>query len=196
MAKIADADREFEAYLDLRFPQGLNFDRAPEHKAILAKSNKRLEEWLTQKKKIRGLAETKYLAVLAIKDPANSITAAARIGQIAQNFSDQLFTAEIPKDVRTGEFADEKVEAYCDRLTELAEPLEATSLEAYGVCSRSRPTWLVQRVSKLCERELGQIKPEEYPTAPSCAAIPARWPRSSSPSPRSSWTSQAPRRKP
>ena len=104
--------------------------------------------------------------MLAIKDPANSITAAARIGQISQNFSDALFTAEIPKDVRTGEFADEKVEAFCDRMTEVAEPLEARSLEAYGVClSKSTDLGWFSDWSKLCERELGQIKPEEYPTA-------------------------------
>jgi len=166
IAKIAEADKDFEAYLDLRFPFGLNFDPAPEHKAIAAKSRKRFDEWVTQKQKIGGVATTKYTAVLAIKDPANSITAAARIGQISQNFSDALFTAEIPKDVRTGEFADEKVEAFCDRMTEVAEPLETRSLEAYGVClGKSTELGWFSDWSKLCERELGQIKPEEYPTA-------------------------------
>jgi tetratricopeptide (TPR) repeat protein len=166
IAKLADADKEFEAYLQLRFPIGLNFDPAPEHKAIAAKSRKRFDEWMMQKGKVGGTARNKYGAVLAIKDPANSITAAARIGQIAQNFSDALFTAEIPNNVRTGEFADEKVEAFCDALTEKAEPLEATSLEAYGVClSKSTELGWFSDWSKLCERELGQIKPEEYPTA-------------------------------
>jgi outer membrane protein assembly factor BamD (BamD/ComL family) len=166
IAKVAEADKEFEAYLELRFPSGLNFDPAPEHKAIAAKSRKRFDEWMTQKQKVGGLARNKYDAVLAIKDPANSITAAARIGQIAQNFSDALFTAEIPNNVRTGEFADEKVEAFCDALTEKAEPLEALSLEAYGVClSKSTDLGWFSDWSKLCERELGQIKPEEYPTA-------------------------------
>jgi tetratricopeptide (TPR) repeat protein len=166
LAKVADADKDFEAYLDIKFPAGLNFDRAPEHKAILAKSNKRLEEWFSSKKKLGEIAKNKYNNVLGVKDAANSITAAARIGQIAQNFSDALFTAEIPKDVRTGEFADEKVEAYCDRLTELAEPLEATSLEAYGVClSKSTELGWFSEWSTLCERELGQIKPEDFPTA-------------------------------
>jgi tetratricopeptide (TPR) repeat protein len=166
LAKVADADRDFEAYLDIRFPQGLNFDRSPEKKAVLAKSNKRLDEWFNQKKKLAESTKGKYGGVLAIKDNANSITATARIGQISQNFSDQLFTAEIPKDVRTGEFADEKVEAYCDRLTELAEPLETLSLEAYGVClAKSTELGWFSDWSKLCERELGQIKPEDFPTA-------------------------------
>jgi tetratricopeptide (TPR) repeat protein len=166
VAKLADADKEFEAYLELRFPIGLNFDPAPEHKAIAAKSRKRFDDWMMQKGKVGGLAKTKYEAVLGIKDPPNSITATARIGQIAQNFSDALFTAEIPNNVRTGEFADEKVEAFCDALTEKAEPLEATSLAAYGIClAKSTELGWFSDWSKLCERELGQIKPEEYPTA-------------------------------
>ena len=166
LAKVAEADKDFEAYLEIKFPPGLNFDPAPEHKAIAAKSLKRFNEWFAQKGKLGGSARAKYSAVLAIKDPANSITAAARIGQIAQNFSDALFTAEIPANVRTGEFADEKVEAFCDALTEKAEPLENTSLEAYGIClSKSTELGWFSEWSKLCERELGQIKPEEFPTA-------------------------------
>jgi len=166
IAKIADADKDFEAYLDLKFPFGLDFDPAPERKAIAAKSLKRFEEWLAQKGKLGESTKKKYNLVLAVKDPADSITAAARLGQIAQNASDQLFTAEIPKNVRTGEFADEKVEAFCDRMTEVAEPLEKTSLEAYGIClAKSTELGWFSDWSKMCERELGQIKPEEYPTA-------------------------------
>jgi tetratricopeptide (TPR) repeat protein len=166
LAKLADADKDFEAYLDLRFPVGLDFDPAPERKAIAQRSLKRFEEWLAQKAKQGEIAKKKYNAVLAVKDPADSIAAAARLGQIAQNASDQLFTAEIPKNVRTGEFADEKVEAFCDRMTEVAEPLEKTSLEAYGIClGKSTELGWFSDWSKMCERELGQIKPEEYPTA-------------------------------
>jgi tetratricopeptide (TPR) repeat protein len=175
LAKLAEADRDFETYLDLKFPQGLNFDPAPEHKAMVAKSNKRLTDWVTQKTKIGGSAKSKYNAVFAIKDNADSIVAAARIGQISQDFSDALFTAEIPKDVRTGQFAEDKVGAYCDRLTEIADPLEATSLAAYGEClGKSTELGWFSEWSKLCERELGQIKPEEFPTASELRADPDR----------------------
>ena len=166
MARFAEADIEFEKYLDLKFPQNLNFDPAPEHKAIKEKSLKRFTEWLDQKTKTSIGASAKYQKVLDIKDAANSIAAAARLGQITQNFSDQLFTAPIPNDVRTGEFADEKVEAYCDTLTEKAEPLAASSLERFGAClGKSTELGWFSDWSKLCERELGQIKPEEFPTA-------------------------------
>ncbi len=173
LAKVADADKDFEGYLALGFPQNLNFDPDPKKKAIKEKSLKRFNDWVEDKKKIGGSATKKYEGVLGIKDAANSITAAARLGQISQHFSDVLFTAQIPNDVRTGEFADEKVEAFCDAMTTVAEPLEAASLNAYGVClSKSTELGWFSDWSKMCERELGQIKPEDYPTASELRANP------------------------
>ncbi|HEY4242631.1 MAG TPA: tetratricopeptide repeat protein [Kofleriaceae bacterium] len=164
MAKLADADVDFEKFISLAFPANLNFDKT--NKAVSEKSLKRFNDWVDQKKKMRAQTEEKYKAVLAVKDPADSIVAAARLGQMSQDFSDALFTAEIPKDVRTGEFAEDKVEAYCDKMTEVAEPLEQQSLDAYGVClAKSTELGWFSDWSKLCERELGQIKPEDFPTA-------------------------------
>jgi hypothetical protein len=165
-SKFAAADKDFEAYLDLKFPAGLNFDPDPKRKAIAEKSKKRFDEWLTQRTKIGGSARAKYEAILQINDAATSIATYARLAQISQNLSDALFTAAIPENVRTGEFADEKVEAFCDKMTEVAEPLDTTALQAYGVClGKSTELGWFSDWSKLCERELGQIKPEEYPTA-------------------------------
>ena len=173
IAKFAEADVEYEKYLDIKFPTNLNFgDGAPEHKAIKEKAQKRFNDWLEGKTKSSVAAATKYAKVLEIKDAANSIAAAARLGQISQEFSDQLFTAEIPKEVRASQMiegydlAQDKVDAYCDALTTAAEPLAAKSLEAFGAClSKSTELGWFSDWSKLCEHELGQIKPEEFPTA-------------------------------
>jgi tetratricopeptide (TPR) repeat protein len=163
-AKFAVADKDYEAYLNLKFPTNLNFD--PNNKAIKEKSLKRFDDWAKEKLKIGGEATKKYEQILGVKDAANSIAAAARLGQISQNFSDALFTAEIPKDLRVGEFAEDKVDAFCDKMTEVADPLEAKSLEAFSVClSKSTELGWFSDWSKLCERELGQIKPEQFPTA-------------------------------
>jgi tetratricopeptide (TPR) repeat protein len=163
-AKFYQSEKDYEEYLALRFPHGLNFD--PKNKSIAARSNKRLTEWFNEKTKIGGGAREKFEATIGTKDAASAIAAAARIGQISQNFSDALFTAEIPENVRTGPYADEGVEAFCDKLTELAEPLAAKSLEAYGAClSKSTDLGWFSEWSKLCERELGQIQPDKYPTA-------------------------------
>jgi tetratricopeptide (TPR) repeat protein len=172
LAKVAEADVDFESYLALQFPANLNFD--PQNKSIAEKSLKRFTDWVEQKTKVGENARMKYEGVLAIKDAANSITAAARLGQISQNFSDALFTSEIPKDVRSGELADDKVEAFCDTMTEVAEPLEAHSLKAYGVClDKSTELGWFSEWSKMCERELGQIKPEDFPTASELRAEPS-----------------------
>ncbi len=172
-SKFAEADKDFESYLALKFPAGLNFD--PNNKAIQEKSKKRFDEWIKEKNKVGGSATSKYEAILQVRDNATSIAAAARLAQISQNLSDALFTAAIPQDVRTGEFADEKVEAFCDQMTEVAEPLDARALQGYGVClSKSTELGWFSDWSKLCERELGQIKPEEYPTASELRGDPDR----------------------
>ncbi|NJM90758.1 MAG: tetratricopeptide repeat protein [Myxococcales bacterium] len=163
-AKFYQAEKDYEEYLALRFPRGLDFD--PKNPGIVKRSRKRFDEWYEAKSKTGGSARSKYEATIGTKDAASAIAAAARIGQIQQNFSDALFTAEIPESVRTGQFADEKVEAFCDALTEKAEPLAAKSLEAYGAClSKSTELGWFSDWSRLCERELGQIEPDKYPTA-------------------------------
>jgi hypothetical protein len=185
-AKIAEADLDFEKYLDLKFPTGLNFgDGLPENKAkneeLAKKSMARFKTWIEQKTKLGEDVNRKYEAVLAVKDNANSIVATARLGQVTQNFSDQLFTAEIPEEVRRPliidgyDVAQDKVDAYCDALTTVAEPLAAKSLVAYGVClSKSTELGWFSEWSKMCERELGQIKPEEFPTSHELRGEPTR----------------------
>ncbi|HEY1814541.1 MAG TPA: tetratricopeptide repeat protein [Kofleriaceae bacterium] len=177
MAKLAEADVDYEKFLDIKFPANLNFgDGLPEHKAqneaFAKKSKTRFDDFLKNKTKAADVANTKYGAVLAIKDAADSIAAAAREGQITEDFSDQLFTAEIPAEVRATQMIDgydvaqDKVDNYCDALTQAAEPLADKSLAAYGVClQKSTDLGWFSEWSKLCERELGQIKPEDYPTA-------------------------------
>jgi tetratricopeptide (TPR) repeat protein len=163
-ARLAVADRAFEDYLAMAFPRGLDFD--PKQPAVAKKNLDRFEAWLDDKRQVGGKAREQYEAILGLKDAATSIAAAARIGQISQNFSDALFTAEIPKNVRTGAFAEDKIEAFCDRMTEVGTPLEERSLEAFRTClTKSTDLGWFSDWSKLCERELGQIRPDEFPTA-------------------------------
>lgn len=172
MAKFHQAEVDYEKFLAIKFPQGLNFgDGTDATKAVAAKSLKRFEEWYAEKQKVGGKASTQYQdLVFKVKEPANAIAAAARFGQISQNFSDALFTAEIPANIRQFE---EAVDVYCDALTEKAEPLEAASLAGFGGCLKASTDfgWF-SSWSKLCERELGQIKPEEFPTAAELRAEP------------------------
>ena len=165
LAKFHQAEVDYEKFLTIKFPEGLNFgDGTDATKAAAAKSLKRFEDWFKEKEKLAAKASLEYQdLVFKIKEPANAIAGAARFGQISQNFSDALFTAEIPTNIRQYE---EAVDVYCDALTEKAEPLEAASLQGFGACLKASTDfgWF-SSWSKLCERELGQIKPEEFPTA-------------------------------
>lgn len=165
-SKFHLAEEEYEAFLNINFPKGLDFD--PRNQRKLKSSQKEFEGWLKDKSKLAVKATKMYDEVKEIKGGGAhyAIAAAARMGQISQNFSDALFTAEIPTNVRTGQFAEDKVDAYCDQLTTEAEPLEKRSVEAYGFCLglSTKLSWF-NDWSQLCEKELGQIRPQEYPTA-------------------------------
>jgi len=171
LAQFTEAEVDYEKFLAVKFPQGMNFD--PEKKAEAAKSLKRFEDWYKEKEKLGGKASQQYQdLVFKTKEPANAIAAAARFGQISQNFSDALFTAEIPTNIRAYE---EAVDIYCDTLTDKADPLEAASLAGFGACLKASTDfgWF-SSWSKLCERELGQIKPEDFPAASELRAEPDR----------------------
>jgi hypothetical protein len=57
------------------------------------------------------------------------VAAAARIGQVWSNFVDQLYTAEIPKDLKEqDEWGNRPREIYCDALVDAAEPIETKAV--------------------------------------------------------------------
>ena len=170
-AKFHIAEVDYEQFLRVKFPEGLNFDNDPKKAAEKKKSEEKFNAWFKEKDRLAGKATAQYKAlILEVKDPTNAIAGAARIGQISQTFSDALYTAEVPAFLRPYEDA---VDMYCDKLTEVAEPYEATSLEGFGACLKvSTDVGWFSTWSRLCERELGQIKPEEFPTASEIRAEP------------------------
>jgi hypothetical protein len=64
-------------------------------------------------------------------------------------------------------------DAYCDQMTDTAEPLETKAIEGLGTClnKSSELSWF-NEWSQLCEGELNQIKPSEYPLAAEIRAEP------------------------
>jgi hypothetical protein len=93
--------------------------------------------------------------VLAIKDAASSITAVERMAVVTQTFATSIVTSEPP---RNG------AKAYCDAMTVAAEPLEARTIEAFGVClAKSTELGWFGESSVRCERELSRLKPDLYP---------------------------------
>ncbi|MBZ0236184.1 MAG: hypothetical protein K8M05_27910 [Deltaproteobacteria bacterium] len=169
LARFHAAEVDFEAFLAVGFPEGLDFD--PAHAAAKATSEKRLNAWFARKDALATNAADQYLSLVReVKDPAMAIAGAARVGQIAQTFSDALYTAEIPAFLRPYE---EAVDLYCGRLESEAGRYEDRSLEAFGACLQAATDfgWF-SSWSRLCERELGQIRPEAFPTAAELRAAP------------------------
>jgi len=161
MAKFYLTEPAYESYLSTAFPANLNFD--PKNESIRKKSLKRFDDWYAKKDSTSKDLATRYKAVMAVGDASFAIAAAARIGQVAQNASDALFTAEIPTNIRAYE---EAVEVYCDTLMDKAEPLEGFTIDAFTACiDNSTKFGYFSEWSHLCERELGQIQPDKFPTA-------------------------------
>ncbi|MEM9492955.1 MAG: hypothetical protein AAGC55_27650, partial [Myxococcota bacterium] len=161
----------YERFLEVKFPTKLDFD--PRNARKKKKSEKEFQKWLKTKQKSAAKLLKTYSDIKDVPDAHYAIASAARAGQVSQNFSDALFTAEIPRDVRSGKFAEDKVDAYCDALTEAASPLENKSVEAFGFCLglSTKLNWF-NTWSRLCEKELGQIRPQDFPTAAEERAAP------------------------
>lgn len=172
-AKVGLAEKDFEDYMAIEMPTGLNFD--PRNDSLAKKSHQRFDAWAESKSKVGGKAREQYEAVIGLHDGSTSIQAAARLGQIAQSFSGQLYRAEIPANLRVGEFAEDASQAYCDALEEKATPLEKRALNAYETCvnESTKLAWFSEW-SRLCERELGQLDPSHWPTATEMRSAPAQ----------------------
>ena len=163
-SKFYLAEEKYEEYLAMKFPKKLDFN--PEKPKKMKKSKKIFEKWLSDKTKTATKVKGMYQQAIDTKDPQWTIASAARVGQVSQNFSDALFTATIPKILREGPYAEDAVDAYCDALTTAAEPLEKLSVDAFGGCLglSTKLNWF-SSWSRLCEKELGQIRPQDFPTA-------------------------------
>jgi tetratricopeptide (TPR) repeat protein len=170
------AEAKYEEFLGLKFPDKLNFD--PAKAAKMKESQKRFGKWFEDKTKMAAQISAQYGSIVdtATSGGANinaaqwAIAGAARMGQTLQNFSDALFTAEIPKDVQAYQDA---VDAYCDELTNRADPLEKKAIEAFSFCldSSNKLNWY-NEWSQLCEGELAQIRPQDFPAAGEIRAQP------------------------
>lgn len=163
-ARFGKLERQYEQYLTMQIPGNLTF--SPRQPALAEQSTKRFDAWFKGKSELAGAMKKEYEAIINLKDGANAIAAAARLGSITQNFSVQLFRAEIPVDQRTGPYAEETSQAYCDALTARAEPLQMFAEKSYEAClgTSTRLGWFSEW-SRACERELGQLQPDRYPKA-------------------------------
>jgi TolA-binding protein len=170
------AEVQYENFLRIKFPEGLDFQQPSQYdnkkkadakKKKSEESGKKFTSYLDGKSKQLDKARTMYLEVFGMKQAQWTIASAARVGQIYSDFAGQLYTAEIPKDLKEqDEWGNRPREIYCDKLEDTAEPIESKAVDGFEKCLKAatEQSWY-NEWSRLCERELNQMKPSEYPLA-------------------------------
>jgi hypothetical protein len=187
-AKMMQGDEQYEKLLALRIPEKLDFTppdssqskaKQEAQKKKVAESVKKFTTWFDSKTKQLSATQTIFQNIIQLKQAHWAIASAARIGQIFQDFSGQLYTAPIPAPPKTpegmtqDEFNQTYYDAYCDAMTDKAEPLESKAIEGLRTCleTSTRLSWF-NEWSALCEAELNQIKSTEFPLAAEIRAQP------------------------
>jgi tetratricopeptide (TPR) repeat protein len=187
-ARFHQGEAEYEKLLKMSIPDKLDFSPAPpdasaaKKKAAekrIADNQKKFKGWLEAKGKQLNLAKTIYQNVIASKQAHWVIAASARIGQMYQDVSGQLYTAPVPKagaapqGYPQDEFDQMFHDAYCDAMTDAAEPMETQAVTGLSTClEASTKLSFYDEWSQLCEAELNQLKPAEYPMASEIRAQP------------------------
>ena len=177
MAAVYQADVDYEEYLTLEMPGSLTFyvedykkdSGMPKWEKEYKEQVKKKEDSITRfkaffekKTELGGKLIKEYDAVVNAKQsPYWMLAAAARSAMVSQNFADQLYRAEVPAEFKT----EEEYFAYCDELSDRAQPLEKDALAKFTYClDRSTEFQFFNDFSRLCEAELQQRDPDKYPS--------------------------------
>lgn len=175
MSMIYRADEKYEDYLRIEMPGDLDFvvddwrndqgvpswqKKYDEQVKKRDDSTKRVTEFFQSKTKVGQELQKDYTDVIATGSPYWVLAAAARTASVLQNFADQLYRADVPSDFRS----QEQVWAYCDTLSDQAEPVQEQALAAYTYCiERSTEFQFFNDFSRLCEEEMQQRNADKYP---------------------------------
>ena len=170
------AEKDYEDLLHVKFPQSLDFSdptrvHNPQRRAAVAKkladSKKRFAGYLDEKSRLLEQTRLRYVEVFKLRQAQWTIAAAARVGQLHQDFAGQLYTAEIPRDLpETDQWGNHPRDLYCEQLEEQAEKVETKAVEGFRACldAATHQSWF-NTWSRVCERELNQLQPVEFPVA-------------------------------
>jgi hypothetical protein len=180
-AKMMQTESAYEKFLGIMVPTGLDFDTDAKKKKKLEESTKKFTKWFEDKSKTLGTLSQQYESVIVLKQAHWAIAALARIGQLYQNYADQLYTVEIPKapkapfGMKQEEFDEMFATNYCDALVDQVEKwkLVPKASEGFTKClNKSTELFWYNEWSALCEQELNQLDPRSYPMAIEIRAQP------------------------
>jgi hypothetical protein len=150
-AKRVLADAELEVMIARLVPK-LGFTT----KDARERSAKRLDDWM--KLQLGSRLRERYEAVIAIDQPRAQIASVLRIAQHSEIIAAQLVTGPHRLDD-----ADTRT-AYCERMTEIVEPLDLRAYDTYAVCAaKANELGVHDAWSASCMRALEKTRPEEFP---------------------------------
>jgi len=175
MSMVYRADARYEDYLRIEMPEKLDFHLEEwkrdsglphlerQYRAQLARvedTRARFQAFFDVKVARRDELVSDYGKVLDSKSPHWVLASASRSAVVFQNFADQLYRAEVPGAIKTEEAYDD----YCFGLGDYALPLQQAATKALGYClERSTEYQYFNEFSRMCEEELQQRSPDEYP---------------------------------
>ena len=132
---VAEADEPLAAVYELAFPAGLDF--SAERPAAKDASTARIQQFLEDLTAVAGVARSSYEALATGGSDAQAkVTAMARLAQSYRRIASTLMRAEVPLDVRGGEFADDKRAAYCDTLATQGESFLDLADQVAAACAK------------------------------------------------------------
>ncbi|HUH05464.1 MAG TPA: tetratricopeptide repeat protein [Kofleriaceae bacterium] len=127
---------------------------------------KQFTQFLAEIRTLHGQMQTAYRKVLRYDDGALywGVAAQARLAQGHLRFVDLLLSTEIPAFIRESEYAEDMLDAYCDQLTEAAEPIGERAKEILEACTRlaTAAGWY-DVWTRWCQDELSREWPQSLP---------------------------------
>lgn len=119
---------------------------------------KEMTKKIKKKSEIAVRARAVFLEVISYKSPTWAIAALARIGQIFEELSDEIYNIPAPKS-----FDEEQVEIFKGAMAERAEAPRAKAKESFELClgKASELKWF-NKWSDLAERRLAVLMPGKY----------------------------------
>jgi len=164
------AEYKYEEFKAVRFPR-YNGGRSLERINRWAQGD--FAEWVQEKMAALQAAEAEYNKIAELRVNVTNgveyqsapwqIAAAARSGEMYQLFVSAFRSAPIPEEIENDH---ELFDIYVGALDEQSEPLQQQAIQRFEFCLRTATNvrWF-NEWSRVCEEQLNELNPREYPMA-------------------------------
>lgn len=124
------------------------------------RSKQRFEAWVEVR--LTDAIRRRYETVIALREPDAMLASALRIGQHDALLVSELVTSKVPH--RLDAFGADARAAYCERMLEVAAPLDARVVEALSACVATASELSRGGIwADACRRSLERVAPDEFP---------------------------------